>query len=195
MLAKRGSSPGRFVSVRVLGIDPGSRITGYGLVEISGTRSAWLAHGRIRCDEGSLGERLLKIFSELSAVIRTYRPQEAAVESVFVKRNAASAIVLGQARGAAICALAGAGLQIAEYAPAQIKSAVVGHGRAEKNQIQHMVKALLKLAEAPPADAADALAVALCHAHLRTAPAARSGGARRRWTADQVAALARGAKP
>ena len=184
------------MTLRILGIDPGSRITGYGLVEVVGSRSTWLAHGRIRCGEGPLGQRLLQIHTELSAVIRQYRPQEAAVEAVFVRNNAASAIVLGQARGAAICALAAAGLELAEYAPAKIKSAIVGQGRAEKHQVQHMIKALLGLAEAPPADAADALAIALCHAHLRAAPGVRAGrGSRGRWTAEQVAALARGVKP
>jgi crossover junction endodeoxyribonuclease RuvC len=179
--------------LRILGVDPGSRITGYGVIEVQGPRSRWLAHGHIRCGDGAMAGRLLQIFTELGALIREYVPQEAAVESVFVNRNVSSAIVLGQARGAAICALAGAGLSVAEYAPAQVKSSIVGQGRAEKAQVQHMVKALLKLDEAPPADAADALAVALCHAHLRTAiagagKAAKSGGGR--WTLAQVAALA-----
>jgi len=183
------------LSLRILGIDPGSRITGYGVIEVEGPRQRWLAHGQIRCGEGEMAQRLLQILNELGALIREYAPQEAAVESVFVKRNVSSAIVLGQARGAAICALAGAGLSLAEYAPAQIKSAIVGQGRAEKAQVQHMIKALLKLRQAPPADAADALAVALCHAQLRSAPlprAGRSGG--RRWTLDQLTALTRGAK-
>jgi crossover junction endodeoxyribonuclease RuvC len=183
-------------TIRILGIDPGSRITGYGIIEVEGPRQRWLAHGHIRCGEGLLPERLLCIFSEMGALIREYAPQEAAVESVFVNRNVNSAIVLGQARGAAICALAGAGLSLAEYAPAQVKSSIVGQGRAEKTQIQHMVKALLKLREAPPADAADALAVALCHAHLRAAPTVRGAKpARGRWTLAQVEALARGGKP
>lgn len=184
-------------SIRILGVDPGSRITGYGVIEVEGPRQRWLAHGHIRCGEGPLPQRLLQIFSELTALIREYAPAEAAVESVFVNRNVNSAIVLGQARGAAICALAGAGLTLAEYAPAQVKAAIVGQGRAEKAQVQHMVKALLKLREAPPADAADALAVALCHAQLRAAPAVRGSGRTSggRWTLAQVAALAtRGAK-
>lgn len=140
-------------------------------------------------------QRLLQILNELGALIREHQPQEAAVESVFVKRNVSSAIVLGQARGAAICALAGAGLSLAEYAPAQVKSAIVGQGRAEKAQVQHMIKALLKLREEPPADAADALAVALCHAQLRAAPALSAGKSRGgRWTLAQVEAITRGAK-
>ena len=155
------------MSIRILGVDPGSRITGWGVIEIIGTRSLPIAHGRIRCEGSELPPRLLQIFTELGEVIREYQPQETAIEEVFVNRNIASALVLGQARGAAICALADAGLSVAEYAPAQIKSAVVGNGRAEKLQVQHMVKVLLNLREAVVADAADALAVALCHAHVR----------------------------
>lgn len=155
------------MSVRILGIDPGSRVTGWGVIEVSGTRSVCIDHGSVRCLGTELPPRLLQIFRELGEVIRVYAPQESAIEEVFVNRNVASALVLGQARGAAICALAGAGLSVAEYAPAQIKSAVVGSGRAEKTQVQHMVKILLKLREAAVADAADALAVALCHAHVR----------------------------
>jgi len=179
------------LTLRILGIDPGSRITGYGVIEVEGPRQRWLAHGQIRCGDGPMTGRLLQILNELGALIREYAPQEAAVESVFVNRNVSSAIVLGQARGAAICALAGAGLSLAEYAPAQVKSAIVGQGRAEKTQVQHMIKALLKLRQAPPADAADALAVALCHAQLRSAPvrAGRSSGGR--WTLAQVQALGR----
>lgn len=185
-------------AIRILGIDPGSRITGYGVIESDGPRQVWLAHGRIRCGDEAMPERLLQIFKELAEVIREYAPREAAIESVFVNRNVSSAIVLGQARGAAICALAHAGLSVAEYAPAQVKSAIVGQGRAEKAQVQHMVKALLKLREAPPADAADALAVALSHAQLRQAPVVRGGGKAARgsrWTLAQVTALSRGSKP
>ena len=163
---------------RIIGIDPGSRITGYGIVEVSGARSRWIAHGRIACAAGPLPQRLLRILQEVSAVIREHRPTEAAIEEVFVKDNVATALILGQARGAAICALAHAGLEVAEYAPASIKSAIVGSGRAEKAQIQHMVKALLGLDEAPPTDAADALAIALCHAHQRSIAGAAVSGTR-----------------
>ena len=155
--------------IRILGVDPGSRITGYGLIDSDGVRSRWVAHGRIQCAEGPLPVRLKTILDGLRQVAREHRPQEAAVEEVFVKANAATALVLGQARGAAICALAQEELSVAEYAPASIKSAIVGHGRADKQQVQHMIKVLLNLREAPPVDAADALAVALCHAHLRAA--------------------------
>jgi len=154
-------------TIRILGIDPGSRITGWGVIEHSGNRSRCIDHGRIHLDDGELPERLLRIFTEVGQVIRDYQPQETAIEEVFVNCNVSSALVLGQARGAAICALASAGLPVAEYAPAQIKSAVVGSGRAEKQQVQHMIKVLLNLTETPPTDASDALAVAVCHAHVR----------------------------
>jgi crossover junction endodeoxyribonuclease RuvC len=170
------------LAIRILGVDPGSRITGYGVIESAGPRNVWLAHGHIRCGDQTMPERLLLIFKELGQVIRDYVPSEAAIESVFVNRNVNSAIMLGQARGAAICAMAHAGLSVAEYAPAQVKSAIVGTGRADKEQVQHMVKALLKLREAPPAD-------------LRAAPAVRGAKpARGRWTLAQVSALSRRGK-
>jgi crossover junction endodeoxyribonuclease RuvC len=154
--------------VRILGIDPGSRITGFGLIESGGMRSRYLAHGVIRCGDGDMAARLLLLFRELGAMLRQYQPAEVAMEQVFVHKNVSSALVLGQARGAAICAVADAGVPLHEYAPASIKQAVAGNGRAEKAQIQRMVKMLLNLKEAPAADAADALACALCHAHSRT---------------------------
>jgi len=168
-------------SVRILGIDPGSRITGWGVIEIKGTRSQCIDHGSVRCAGADLPPRLLQIFRELGEVIHEYQPQESAIEEVFVNRNISSALVLGQARGAAICALANAGLPVAEYAPAQIKSAVVGNGRAEKLQVQHMVKVLLNLREAAVADAADALAVAICHAHVRGTVAKTGESLRGAW--------------
>lgn len=164
--------------VLILGIDPGSRVTGWGVIEHASNRSRCIDHGRIHLEGDELPGRLLKIFQEVGKVIAHYQPQETAIEEVFVNRNVSSALVLGQARGAAICALASAGLPVAEYAPAQIKSAVVGNGRAEKQQVQHMVKILLKLPEAAPTDASDALAVALCHAHVR-GTVARTGEALR----------------
>ncbi len=177
------------MNLRILGIDPGSRVTGYGLIEVEGAHSRHLAHGCIRSEAGELSERLLRIHTELTAVIAAHAPGEVAIESVFVNRNVSSALVLGQARGVAILAVAGNGLTLSEYAPAQVKSAVVGHGRAEKAQIQHMVCMLLKLDKPPPVDAADALAVALCHAHLRgSLPARRKSSSRaaaagyRSWT-------------
>lgn len=155
-------------SVRILGIDPGSRITGYGVIEVAGGRSRCLTQDVIRLGDGPLPQRLLRLLEQLRALIQDLRPQEVAMEEVFVKRNVASALVLGQARGAAICAVAEAGLPLHEYAPARIKLAVAGSGRAEKPQIQHMIKILLNLQSKPRTDAADALACALCHAHSRT---------------------------
>ena len=166
--------------IRIIGIDPGSRFTGYGIVEVQGTRSRCIAQGRIVCGDGELPGRLLTILRELGGIIAEHRPQEAAIEEVFVRMNAGSALVLGQARGAAICALAGSGLPVAEYAPARIKASVVGHGRAEKKQIQHMVSVMLNLHESVTADAGDALAVALCHAQWRSAPAAGAAPKSRR---------------
>ena len=154
--------------VRIIGIDPGSRVTGYGVIESSAGRQRIVAYGRI-CTEGDgLPQRLLQIQNELAAIMREHRPSEAAIEQVFVKRNAATAMVLGQARGVALCTAAAAGLVVAEYAATKIKLAVTGSGRAEKPQVAHMVKVLLTLSEAPPSDAADALAVALCHAQVRS---------------------------
>lgn len=160
-------------TLRILGIDPGSRVTGYGFIEIHGIRSRHLASGRIITGAGERHVRLLRIHRELVRLIDEFGASEAAVETVFVHRNVSSALLLGQARGAALVALAGAGMSLAEYSPAQVKSAIVGYGRAEKTQVQHMVSALLGLRVAPAADAADALAVALCHARLRHSPLLR----------------------
>jgi crossover junction endodeoxyribonuclease RuvC len=168
--------------IRVLGVDPGSRFTGWGVIEIDGPRQSFVASGRIACAEGALPQRLRQILDELAQLIDEFHPDEAAIEEVFMRRNIASALVLGQARGAALCALAGAKLPIAEYAPAQIKSAIVGNGRAEKTQVQHMVKLLLKLRKAMTADAADALAIALCHAQVRSTLARTGEALRGSWS-------------
>jgi crossover junction endodeoxyribonuclease RuvC len=155
-------------TTRILGIDPGSRITGFGLIETSGSRNRCLAHDVIRLGEGPLPGRLLALMRALRGLCAELRPDEVAIEQVFVCRNTASALVLGEARGVAVCAVAEAGLPLHEYAPASIKQAITGSGRAEKPQIQRMVRALLNLPAAPSADAADALACALCHAHSRS---------------------------
>ena len=155
------------MTLRILGIDPGSRRTGFGIVDQDAQRSLYVASGCIRVSGERLPERLKCIFDGIDEIVRRYRPDEVAVESVFMHRNAGSALKLGQARGAAICAVMQGSLPVSEYAPAEIKQAVVGRGRAEKEQVQHMVKALLNLANPPPVDAADALAVALCHGHSR----------------------------
>jgi crossover junction endodeoxyribonuclease RuvC len=154
--------------LRILGVDPGSRVTGYGLIEVAGSRQRCVAHDVIRLPEGPLEQRLLLVLTRLRELIAEHRPDEVAMEEVFVRRNVASALVLGQARGAALCAVAEAGLPLHEYAPASIKLAVAGSGRAEKAQIQRMVRVLLNLPAAPAEDAADALACALCHAQGRT---------------------------
>ncbi len=155
------------MSLRVLGIDPGSRVTGFGIVDQEARRSTYVASGCIRVKGEALPQRLRCIFEGIDDIVRRYRPDEVAIEGVFVHRNAGSALKLGQARGAAICAVMQESLPVSEYAPAEIKQAIVGRGRAEKGQVQHMVKVLLNLAVSPQADAADALAVALCHCHSR----------------------------
>lgn len=155
-------------ATRILGIDPGSRLTGFGLVEVTGAKSRCLTHDVIRLGDGPLPERLLALMVRLRAVCAEFKPDEVAMEQVFVQRNAASALILGHARGVAVCAVAEAGLPLHEYAPASIKQAITGNGRADKLQVQHMVRALLNLPVAPAEDAADALACALCHAHSRT---------------------------
>ena len=152
--------------MRILGIDPGSRATGYGLIVKEGNRLIHVDNGVIRPPEkATLPERLHTIFLGLGEIISEYSPQYAAVEQVFVARNPQSALKLGQARGAAILAATQAGLPVGEYSAMQVKSSVVGYGRAAKGQVQQMVKALLKLPEIAQEDASDALAVAICHAH------------------------------
>jgi crossover junction endodeoxyribonuclease RuvC len=151
--------------LRLLGIDPGLQRCGWGLVTAEGARLSYVAHGVIKADaKRTLAERLVEIMVGLEAVIAAHAPDEAAVEETFVNSNARSALALGQARGAAMIAPAKAGLPVAEYAPAVIKKAVVGNGQAEKDQVAFMVRRLLPTAGAVSADAADALAVAICHA-------------------------------
>lgn len=152
---------------RILGIDPGSRITGYGVIDCDGPARRYVASGSVRTGGGPLADRLRVIFADLSEVIATYAPQETAVEQVFVHVNPDTALKLGQARGAAICACASHDLPVGEYTPRQIKKAVTGSGSASKAQVQEMVRRLLTLSAAPPSDAADALAVALCHGQSR----------------------------
>jgi len=149
----------------ILGIDPGSRTTGFGLVELNGSKLSYVESGCIRTGGGEFPERLKIIFEEMVVVIGTYKPDVVAIERVFMHRNPDSAIKLGQARGAAICAAVTQGLKVSEYSPAEIKKATVGKGNANKEQIQHMVKALLNLPGTPQEDAADALAAAICHAN------------------------------
>ena len=152
-------------SISILGIDPGLRITGFGVIRKDGARLAYVASGCIKSPEGELPARLKSILEGLREVIREHRPQQAAVEKVFVNVNPQSTLLLGQARGTAICAAVLEQLPVAEYTALQVKQAVVGNGHADKEQVQHMVRRLLGLAGNPSADAGDALACAICHAH------------------------------
>jgi len=151
----------------ILGIDPGLRTTGFGVIHKQGARLRYIASGTIKSGEGDLPTRLKVILDGVGEVARTYQPDYAAIEQVFVNVNPQSTLLLGQARGAAICALVSAGLSVAEYSPTQVKQAVVGTGRAVKAQVQEMVARLLSLPGLPGTDAADALGVAICHGHNR----------------------------
>ncbi len=163
----------------ILGIDPGSRITGYGLIKRQQGKLVYVASGCIRVGTNELPERLANIFTGIGDIIRQYAPQQFAIEQVFMAKNPDSALKLGQARGAAIVAATQASLPVAEYSARQIKQAVVGKGSADKTQVQHMVKHLLNLSGTPQADAADALAVALCHAHTEQSLVSMAGQARK----------------
>ncbi len=153
--------------MRILGIDPGSRMTGFAVIEAQGDRLRACGFGVIRTGAGELPERLSAIFDGVERVVAELAPAALAIESVFMARNAQSALKLGQARGAAICAATRTGLPVFEYAPRAVKLAVVGSGRAEKGQIQHMMRQILQIEETLQPDAADALAVAVCHAHTQ----------------------------
>ena len=151
--------------MRILGIDPGLRTTGFGVITKQGNKLAYVASGTIKTPDADLPQRLKTILAGVGEIIRTYSPDCAAIEKVFVNVNPQSTLLLGQARGAAICALVHADLAVAEYTALQIKQAVAGHGRAQKQQVQAMVQRLLVLPGLPGTDAADALGVAICHAH------------------------------
>ena len=150
---------------RILGIDPGSRITGFGVIDSDGVRSRHLVNGCLRVHEADFPARLGRIFTGIAQLIEEHLPEALAIEQVFVSKNVASAMKLGQARGAAICAAVTSGLPVHEYSPRSVKQAVVGTGGADKAQVQHMVRMLLNLVAEPASDAADALAVAIAHAH------------------------------
>ena len=155
-------------TIRVLGIDPGLRRSGWGIVTVSGNTLGFVAAGTVKAPlDGELASRLLALHRGLAAVIGEYRPDEAAVEQTFVNRDGAATLKLGHARGIALLVPAQAGLAVAEYAPNAVKKAIVGAGHAEKAQIQAMVRLLLPRATFDSADAADALAIAICHAHHR----------------------------
>lgn len=174
----------------IIGIDPGSRLTGYGIIErLEGGRLRFVDAGTIRTETADMPERLLRIFDGIGRIVKFHGPTEAAVEQVFMAVNPDSALKLGQARGAAVTAVMAQGLAVSEYTARQIKQSVVGYGAADKDQVQHMVFRLLELQIMPQADAADALAAAICHANasstlnklmLATATRGRSGMARGR---------------
>lgn len=177
----------------ILGIDPGSRITGYGVVRDTGRGCEYVASGCIRTGSGELPERLDAVFAGVSKIIEQYQPELMGIEQVFMASNADSALKLGQARGVAIVAATQHNIAVSEYSATQIKSAVVGSGRAAKEQVQMMVMHLLKLTKKPQIDASDALAVALCHAHHRqTLIPHNLGGARTRGGRMRLASLPEG---
>lgn len=153
--------------VVILGIDPGSCTTGYGIIQIDGSQLNYLDSGCIKVANVEFSQRLEKIFTGLQTVLHQYVPNEAAVEQVFMHINPNAALKLGQARGAALVAAALAKLTVCEYSARQVKQSVVGYGAANKQQVQHMVRILLNLERTPQADAADALAIAICHAQVR----------------------------
>ena len=151
--------------MKILGLDPGLRITGYGVIEKNGATLTYISGGCIKSPDGELPDRLKNILNSVQEVIARFSPDEVAVEKVFVNINPQSTLLLGQARGAAICAAVSRDLPVSEYTALQVKQAVVGNGHAKKEQVQEMVKRLLKLPGYPSPDAADALACAICHAH------------------------------
>jgi crossover junction endodeoxyribonuclease RuvC len=148
---------------RILGIDPGSRLTGYGVIDVLRGKSIYVASGCIRTTHADYPARLGEIYEGIAALIREHSPDAVAIEQIFMARNANSALKLGQARGAALAAVVAGGLPVAEYAARRVKQAVTGTGAATKFQVQHMVCRLLQLKRQPSADAADALAIAICH--------------------------------
>ena len=155
--------------IRILGIDPGLRRTGWGVIDVAGNRLSFIACGSVATDEKSkLAARLVAIYGGLARVVEQFRPEEAAVEATFVNKDAGATLKLGQARGIALLVPAQAGVVVSEYAPNLIKKTIVGAGHGEKAQIRMMVGVLLPKAEPPSEDAADALAIAICHAHHRT---------------------------
>ena len=163
-----GATASATVATRILGLDPGLRVTGFGLVDSLGSELRYVASGCIRTRDGELPGRLKTLLEGVREVIATWQPDVVAVEKVFVNVNPQSTLLLGQARGAAIAAAVLAGLPVSEYTAGQVKQAVVGGGRAHKAQVQAMVCRLLSLPGVPAADAADALAAAICHAHAST---------------------------
>lgn len=153
--------------MRILGIDPGSIVTGFGLIEVQNKQPFYLASGAIRIKAIEPYLKLKEIYQGISEIIQEYQPTTSAIEQTFMNKNAASALKLGQARGAAMVALAMHNLSVAEYSAKQVKQSVVGYGAADKPQVAHMVKTLLKISHQLQSDAADALAIAMCHFHTQ----------------------------
>jgi len=149
--------------LRILGIDPGSRLTGFGILDFDGDTPAYVSSGTVKSVDGGFADRLRQIFEAVGGIMNDYSPDIVAIESVFMHKNASSALKLGHARSAALCATFEHEVEVFEYAPREIKQAVVGTGAATKEQVQHMVVSILKLEGTPAPDAADALAAALCH--------------------------------
>lgn len=169
------------VAIRILGLDPGLRITGFGLIDRLGSQLRYVASGTIRTTDGELPGRLRTLLDGVREVIHTYSPDQVAVEKVFVNVNPQSTLLLGQARGAVICGAVSCDLPVAEYTALQVKQSVVGYGKANKEQVQHMVQRLLALPALAGPDASDALACAICHAHGASGLGALAGvGTRRR---------------
>lgn len=170
----------------IIGIDPGSRVTGYGIIRVQGSQSFYVDCGCIRTATLQGAERLQHIFHELQKIIQEHQPLEAAIEQVFVNQNPNSALKLGQARGAAMAAIT---IPLSEYSARQVKQSIVGFGAAKKEQVQHMVQRLLNITDKLQADAADALAIALCHAHMRLSPYKLLGAPKKKkssWRSFQV---------
>lgn len=153
--------------LRILGIDPGSRLTGFGILDFAADRATYVASGSVQSARGDFPSRLKLIYRSIAEIVNEFRPDAVAIESIFVHKNAGSALKLGHARSAALCATFEFDIDVFEYAPREIKLAVVGTGAATKEQVQHMVISLLQLDGTPSPDAADALAAALCHGHQR----------------------------
>jgi crossover junction endodeoxyribonuclease RuvC len=180
------------ITTRILAIDPGSRVTGFGIVDVTNGKTVYVNSGCIRLPDEALSVRLKHIFNHVSVLLEEYKPDEFVIEEVFLAKNANSALKLGQARGAAIVAASLRELVVHEYAARRVKQSVVGNGNADKVQVQMMVQLLLNLSSRPQADAADALAIALCHANTRTSGGLeygigkRAGRSSKRWTEQDV---------
>lgn len=163
---------------RILGIDPGSRLTGFGILDFLGDSPTYVTSGTVKSVDGGFADRLRQIFESFAGIVEEFRPDIVAIESVFMHKNAGSALKLGHARSAALCATFAHNIEVFEYAPREIKQAVVGTGSATKEQVQHMVVSILQLDGTPAPDAADALAAALCHGNQRSVHAQLGTGNR-----------------